>query len=99
MRECDSLNDLLRFSRYLNTDACHAIRPAVTHYAQRALESEWVALSDRRRDKETEDYFANRSRHSPAFDRHRAKGWRASRRPNNKKLTRIPPTLLWLVNT
>src|SRR5262245_63798200 len=52
MRECNSLNDLLRFSRYLNPDAGHAIRRAVTNYAQQVLGSEWDALSERRRDKD-----------------------------------------------
>ena len=36
----------LRFSRYLNADAAHAIRRTVTEYAKRALESEWDALSE-----------------------------------------------------
>src|SRR5580693_10385394 len=30
MRESSSLRDLLRFSEYLNSDACHAIQRAVT---------------------------------------------------------------------
>src|SRR5215831_9228906 len=35
MRECNSLNDLLRFSGYLNPDASYAIRRAVAEYVQK----------------------------------------------------------------
>src|SRR5260370_22393140 len=41
MRECHSLNDLLRFGRYLNPDSNHTIRRAVAEYARRAQGSEW----------------------------------------------------------
>jgi hypothetical protein len=33
MRECNSLDDLLRFSQYLSADASHAIRRALVDYA------------------------------------------------------------------
>ena len=45
MRECHSLNDLIRFSRYLNPDSNHAIRRAVAEYAR---EGEDVALAGRK---------------------------------------------------
>jgi hypothetical protein len=113
MRECHSLSDLLRFGRYLNADAAHAIRRAVTEYARRALESEWDALSERRRDKETENYFTKLINtviqtvpsnptegviHQSLIDIARKAGEHRDDRIT-KSLTRIPPTLVWLVNT
>ncbi len=58
MRECNALNDLLRFSRYMNADISHAVRHAVANYSQRVVNSEWQALADRQRDSETEKSFA-----------------------------------------
>jgi hypothetical protein len=58
MRECNALNDLLRFSWLLADDAGRAIRRAVTDYAQRVYKSEWRALAERRRDRQAEKAFA-----------------------------------------
>ena len=58
MRECHSLNDLLRFSRYLIPDSGHAIRRAAAEYARRAQGSEWEALGNRQKDQEAEKSFA-----------------------------------------
>src|SRR5579863_2052903 len=57
MRECNSLDDLLRFCQYLNADANHAIRRALVDYAQRVVRSEWPCLGDRRKDPQTEKAF------------------------------------------
>jgi len=57
MRECNSLDDLLRFSQYLNADASHAIRRALEDYARRVVNSEWPSLGERRRDPPTEKAF------------------------------------------
>jgi hypothetical protein len=57
MRECNSLDDLLRFSQYLNADASHAIRRALVDYAQRVVNSEWASLGERRKDPQTEKAF------------------------------------------
>src|ERR1051326_795523 len=46
MHECNSLNDLLRFSGYLNPDANYAIRRSVAEYVQKALKAEWAALGE-----------------------------------------------------
>src|ERR1017187_9680345 len=54
MRECKSLNELLRFSDFLNPDTGRNIRRTVADYVQRVVKSEWVALRDRRRDKSSE---------------------------------------------
>ena len=111
MREANALRDLLRFSHYLNTDAEHALRRAVTNYVHLALQSEWDALSERRRDKDTENAFTKLAAtviQTPAKpdeeDIHerlidivrKAADYRDDR--ITKSLMRIPGTLLWLVN-
>src|ERR1051325_2427501 len=58
MRECKSLNELLRFGDFLNADAGRAVRRAVADYVQRVLKSEWPALAERRRDKSAEQAFS-----------------------------------------
>ena len=113
MRECNSLQDLLRFAGYLNPDTDHAIRRAVRDYAQRALKSEWEALGERRRDKQTEQSFselvdavveaipatpAQEVIHGRLIDIARKT---ADHRDDRiaKSLTQIPPTLIRLVDT
>jgi hypothetical protein len=54
LRECSSLNDLLRFIQYLNPDANRALRRAVSEYTQRVANSEWQSLGERRRDQSAE---------------------------------------------
>ena len=58
MRECNTLNDLLRFSQYLNPDSGRQVRRAVTDYSQGVVKHEWKALAERRRDRESEKAFA-----------------------------------------
>jgi Protein of unknown function (DUF4239) len=58
MRECKSVNELLRFSAFLTPDAARGIRRAVVDYLQLAVKSEWPALGDRRRDKIAEQAFS-----------------------------------------
>src|SRR4051794_24978984 len=45
MRECNTLNDILRFSDHLNPDSSRAIHRAVADYSQRVLKHEWKALA------------------------------------------------------
>jgi hypothetical protein len=112
IRECHSLNDLLRFSRYLNPDSSHAIRRAVAEYARRAQGSEWEALGNRQRDQETEKSFtglvntvirtvpanpAEEILHQGLVEIARKAGEHRDDRVA-KSLTRIPPTLVWLVS-
>lgn len=56
-RECDSLDDLLRFSAHLNANDAAEIRRAVTAYSRHALNAEWLALGDGQRDDQTERLF------------------------------------------
>jgi len=112
MRECNSLDDLLRFSQYCNADASHAIRRALLDYAQRVVRSEWPSLGERRKDPQTEKAFtvlmntvikavpANPSEeqmHGRLIDMVRRAGEHRDDRIA-KSLTQIPPTLVRLVN-
>ena len=54
-RECYSLDDLLRFSHYLNADSGRAIRRSVAEYSQAVIQSEWQALGQREKDPATEN--------------------------------------------
>ncbi len=111
VRECSSLNDLLRFNRYLNPDASHAIRRAIGDYSQRVLSSEWDCLSRAQRDPIAEKAFsglvtavirtvpanaAEASIHQRLIDIVRKTAENRDERVA-KSLTRIPPTLLRLV--
>lgn len=113
MRECNSLSDLLRFSAHLDEDASHSIRRAVADYARTVLKSEWASLAARRRDLRAEKAFSeivdavlSTTRNGPeeeaAFQRvidivQEAGQHRDER--STKSLTRIPPTLMRLVQT
>jgi hypothetical protein len=114
MRECNSLNELLRFSDFLNPDARRGIRRAVAGYVQLVVRSEWPALGQRHRDKSTEHAFSQLFGHdfadcaslrggrrtAPATDRYRASGWGTPRNERlTKSLTKIPATLIHLVHT
>src|SRR5580700_10879859 len=57
IRECNALDELLRFSRYLNADDAANIRRAAKAYRGQVLDHEWPALGDGRRDKRTEELF------------------------------------------
>ena len=57
IRECNSFDELLRFSRYLNADDAANIRRAVKAYRGQVLDHEWQALGDGRRDRRTEELF------------------------------------------
>jgi len=110
-RECSSLNDLLRFSQYLNPDSNRAIRRAVSEYSQRVTSSEWHSLGEHRRDQSSEKAFSalihtvlKTQPANPAeealierlIDIVRKVGEQRDERIA-KSLTRIPPTLLGLV--
>jgi hypothetical protein len=112
IRESSALDDLLRFSQYLNVDASHAIRRAVMDYVQRVVKSEWPALGERRKDPQTEKAFAvlmnaviravpasltEEQMHARLIDIAR----RVSENRDDrlaKSLTQIPQTLVHLVN-
>jgi hypothetical protein len=113
MRECNSLNDLLRFSEHLNPDADHKIRRGVADYSRSVLKSEWRALGGRRRDKPTEKCFSELmdavirtlpagptedAIHQRLIDIARQAGEHRDERVT-KSLTRIPQTLVRLVDT
>lgn len=113
MRECNSLNELLRFSDFLNPDARRGIRRALAAYVQYVVKSEWPALGERRRDKSTEHAFSELLdailRTTPAtgdetvvhqrlIDIGREAGEHRDARLT-KSLTKIPATLIHLVHT
>lgn len=49
MRECHSLDDLLRFSHYVNADSSRAIRCSVADYSQGVIQSEWQRWANAKR--------------------------------------------------
>lgn len=113
MRECYSLNELLRFSRYMNSESTRAIRRSVADYSQAVIESEWPALGKRENDTATENFFTTLItvviRTAPVnpqeatiqqrlVDIARQAGEHRDERLT-KSLTRIPPTLMAFVNT
>ena len=112
MRECYSLDELLRFSRYVSPDAARAIRRSIAEYSQAVLSSEWEALGKREKDPATENCFITLMtvviRTVPAnpdeatiqqrlIDIAREAGEHRDERIT-KSLTRIPPTLMAFVN-
>jgi hypothetical protein len=111
LRECSSLNELLRFNQYLNPDANRPIRRAAGEYAQRVADSEWHSLGEGRKDPSTEKAFAvlmnvviRTAPASPSEEALIARLTDITRRISHerderiaKSLTRIPPTLLGLV--
>jgi hypothetical protein len=112
MRECNSLNELLRFSGHLDPDSAHVLRRATEDYAHRAAKSEWQALAQRRRDRQTEKAFSDlvaaviemrpssgqEAAHQRLIEIARRAGEHRDERIA-KSLTRIPNTLERLVNT
>lgn len=113
IRECGSLQDLVRFSQYLNPNDAHTIRRAIADYAQRVLRSEWESLSQRRRDEQSERAFAvlintvvravpSNPAEVPVQERMIDMVRKSSEHRDEriaKSMTRIPPTLLWFVHT
>lgn len=113
IRECNSLDDLLRFSAWLNADRGAAIRRAVAAYAHRVLKYEWPALGQGRTDKQAEELFveilggvveahpadeAQRLIHARLLEMAQQTGsYRGERIA--KSLTRMPPTLSGLVRS
>jgi len=113
MRECNSLNELLRFSGFVNPDARHGIRRAVAAYVHLVVRSEWPALGERHRDRSTEKAFSElldailRTRAASAeegvllqrlIDIGQEAGEHRDERLT-KSLTKIPATLIHLVHT
>jgi predicted PurR-regulated permease PerM len=112
MRECNSLNELLRFSEHLDPESSRVVRRAVDDYAHRVAKSEWQALAERRRDRQTEKAFSELMsaiiEMSPAAGQEAAHqrlieiGRRAGEHRDErvtKSLTRVPTTLERLVKT
>jgi hypothetical protein len=112
MRECYSLDELLRFSHYVNADSARAIRRLLIEYSKAVLRSEWQALGKREKDTTTENCFialmtavirtvpANREEEAiqqRLIDISREAGEHRDERIS-KSLTRIPPTLMGFVN-
>jgi hypothetical protein len=112
MRECNSLNELLRFSEHLNADSDRLVRRAVDDYAHRVAKSEWQALAERRRDRQTEKSFSElitavvemsplagqEAAHQRLIEIARRAGEHRDERVT-KSLTRVPVTLERLVKT
>jgi len=113
MRECNSLNELLRFSEFLSPDAGRSIRRVVGDYVQRVAKSEWAALGERRRDKHSEQAFSEvldtvlhvthtgsdqDAVYQRLIDIAREAGEHRDERLT-KSLTQIPGTLIHLVHT
>jgi Protein of unknown function (DUF4239) len=113
MRECKSLNELLRFAEFLNPEAARDIRRTIADYVQRVAKSEWLALGERRRDKSSEQAFSEvldailriapatsqeNTVHQRLIDIAREAGEHRDERLT-KSLTQIPATLIHLVHT
>ena len=112
-RECTLLNDLLRFSQFLDADANRAIRRALADYTHKVAGSEWHSLGEQRKDKPAEQAFAvlinTVVRSTPSNPDEHVSHQRlidiarklAEQRDERiaRSLTRIPPTLLLLVRT
>lgn len=112
MRECYSLDDLLRFSHYVNADSSRAIRRSVTEYSHAVAHSEWQTLGRHEKDPATEKCFSALMtvviKNVPAnaeekeiqqrlIDIAREAGEHRDERIT-KSLTRIPPTLMGFVH-
>jgi hypothetical protein len=112
IRECNALDDVLRFSGYLNDGAHSDIRRAVGFYANHVLKSEWPALGDGHADTQSDAVFskylksvveaatvtADEERmHARLIDMAQKTSECRDERVA-KSLTRIPPTLAGLVN-
>ena len=113
MRECTALDEILRFSRYLDADSAGRIRHALSTYSAHVLRHEWDSLGEGRIDQQADQMFvrlvASVVETVPRADEHKLIHARlvdmvqeaAQRRDERvaKSLTRIPPTLSALVKT
>jgi flagellar motor component MotA len=113
IRECNSLDDLLRFSDYLNADAHSTVRKAIGAYTRHVLNYEWASLGDGQKDQQADEFFSRVVKTvvelTPRNEAERAiqvrlldMAQRSSECRDErvaKSLTRIPPTLAGLVNT
>jgi hypothetical protein len=112
IRECNSLDDILRFSGYLNSNAQAGIRRAIGFYANHVLRSEWPSLGEGRIDSQADAVFdkflhsvveAETSGEAEQHMHARLIGMAQKTSECRderiaKSLTRIPPTLSGLVN-
>lgn len=106
LRECTSLNDIRRFSAYLPADAAHTIGRNISDYVQQVIRFEWTALGEGREDKRADQLFnelvdavvAATPENSRLIDMARRAGEHREERVA-RSLTRMPPTLLYFVNT
>jgi len=111
-RECDSLRELMRFSGHVDSELERSVRRDVEEYARRIPKAEWPALSQCRRDSQTERIFdslissvidaptpAGRdAAHQRLIEIARRAATNRDERVT-KSLTRIPLTLVRLVNS
>jgi hypothetical protein len=111
-RECDSLRELMRFSAHVDTELERSVLRGVEEYARRIPKSEWSALSQCRRDSQTERVFdglissvidaptpaGREAAHQRLIEIARRAATNRDERVT-KSLTRIPLTLVRLVNT
>jgi len=113
IRECNSLDDMLRFAKFLSDNDAANIRRGVKVYTRHVLDHEWNALGDGHGDKRAEELFvqiihavvetaprdeAEQSIRARLLDLAQKTSERRDERVS-KSLTRIPPTLAALVNT
>jgi len=111
LRECNMLDDLLRFGNYLHSDGARSVRRGVSDYVHQVHKYEWPALAAGHRDQSAERLFseltdcviqvgpatpAEEMIHLRLIDIVRKAGEHRDERVA-KSLTRIPPTLVWLV--
>ncbi len=112
IRECNALDDLLRFTNYLDGEARAEIRRAVANYTNAVLRYEWPALGDGRKDKQAEEMFLHfmnavvaaipKGEGQTFYVRLLDMAQKVSEHRDervSKSLTRIPPTLAGLVST
>src|SRR5581483_1592970 len=113
MRECNALDDVLRFSRYLDAESHSNIRRALTAYTSHVVRFEWDALGDGRTDQQSEQIFgkfvASVVEAQPRTEQEKLMLPRlidmvqqASRMRDERvarSITRMPPTLFALVTT
>jgi len=58
MREASALEDVIRFSQYLDNEPRARLRRSVSDYVQHVIKFEWSALADGRKDEQAEVVFA-----------------------------------------
>jgi hypothetical protein len=113
MRECNALQDVHRFSHYLDADSQSTIRRGLANYCSHVVRYEWNELGQGRRDVQADQLFskllgsvvdatprtdAERQMHTRLIDLVQKAAERRDERVA-KSLTRLPPTLSILVTT